>query len=371
MSLNDAYARFTGRLGPNAPTIALNPEAVLMRVAKALLAEAEDVRAKAAAITPALHVDTAQGTDLVQLAADKGVPVGTGHAASATGVFTVQTAAATAQLIQAGTVVFIPATSTGVAPILYQSLVDVVLSAGATQSPAVTVTCAQLGAIGNAAAPAITQTRDLPGVGFTQQTDAVGGVNPDSEDQIRAAIRAALAIHGGTAAVETAILAVSGVYDAQASDPQDGTGHVSYLWSDNLGLQAQIGLAAAVQAAALGAVDLTTILQSGTFTVVALTDVEVSYRAPVAVVSASIEPTIIAAVAAYVQGDGVTPRSGLIHGQPVDSSGAFMEAQEATGYVVTSLTITATTPAATAPTPTTLYRLTGNPASVIHLTRLP
>jgi hypothetical protein len=500
MSLQDAKARLIARLAPNAPQLALSDGTVLMAVAQALLAEAEDVRSAITAVQPTLFVATASGSDLDARAADYGVLRTPGTAATATVVFKAPAAVPSTVSVPAGTVVTTAGDGITVIPqafatsalaqippgattsasnqqetvtitgsptggtftlthagqttgtIAYnasaatvqsalQALSNVGLnsvtgaanvavsgSAGGpwvvtwqgnlgglplgvmtansagltggtspTATPAitsavggVTVTNTQNGAAGNVAAGTIvafaTQVTNLVVSNATADggTAATGGSDPDADAVVRSKVSAIITPRWGTAAVEAAILAVPGVYDAYVSDPQNGSGVITYYWCDALGNQTNSSypnMASQVTTAVQQAIPPSVTANSATFSVQNLTSIAVSYSAPSAVQTSTVAPQIQAAVVAYVQGNG-NPRSGLQHNQIPNAfaMGAAVQsglnAQSNAPLNVTPVvgltlfTLTSTTPAIGDASQTTLYRVTGVPSAVVVATRV-
>lgn len=390
-TLNDALARFVGRLGPNAPYLALDDQEPLMRVAQSILAETQQIRAAANAITPALHTATAIGADQIQLAIDRGVTIGIGTPATSTGgVFSIPVAVGYATVIPITQVVSVYGDGIISAPINYLPLTPAIISAGSTSSAPISVQCTQVGKGGNVPAGAITQVgpSTIPGLSFTNTTAAAGGTDPDKPTTIQQNLYAAMQPRSSAQQIESAVLSLGqmGLYDIYVYDPAltdptysisgDHQGQIQYYWCDALGNQpgqgnTPTGLALAVQQKVLANVGAAIVAVSAAFTVVNITALAATYRAPVAVANSTIEPQIQAAIAGYIQGDAVNARSGGYHNKFVDSSEAFTACQIATGYTILSLAITSTTPAATAASNTTVYRLTGNPSSVIALMRVP
>lgn len=282
MSLEDAKARFYTRLAPNAPQLALNDSTVLMSIAQALLAEAEDVRTLATNIAPTLFVATATGDDLKRRAADYGVPIGTGAYASGYGVFKTAAGAApppaaTSLTYQAGTVVGTAGDGITSPLVLFVTGAAATISSGAGVSIAVPITAQTVGVVGNVNAGSITiiQTQGASGVFSNATADGgtatTGGNDPDSDATIRNNIYKALYPRYGSAAIEAAILAVAGVYDAYVYDPAApanggaSTGGITYYWCDVNGNQPTAGTqATATTTITGGAVSGVTIITAGT-----------------------------------------------------------------------------------------------------------
>jgi len=245
-------------------------------------------------------------------------------------------------------------------------------------------------AMGNVAAGTIvafaTQTTNLAVSNAVADggTAATGGADPDADATVRSAVSKVITPRWGAAAVEAAILAVPGVYDAYVHDPQDGSGVITYYWCDVLGNQTNSNypsMATQVTSAAQQGVPPSVTANSATFTIHDLTAVAVSYSAPAAVQTATVGPQIQAAVAAYIQGNG-NPRSGVQHNQiplafamgSAVQTGVNAQSNAALGTTpvvgLTLFSLTSSTPAIGSASNTVLYRLTGVPSSVIVATRI-
>jgi len=75
-----------------------------------------------------------------------------------------------------------------------------------------------------------------------------------------------------------------------------------------------------------------------------------------------VTPQIQTAIVAYV--------NGLPHGQAPTVFGIINAVQSQTGYTLTNVTLTSTTPVIGAPSTTGEYRITGTPASIVTVNRI-
>lgn len=396
MSLQDTVARFTARLGPNAPQLALGVDTRLLTVAQAILADSESVNQAVANIQPLLAVATLTGAALVRRAGDFGVKPNPGAYASGTGVFKTGPGSAPPAATQtitypAGTIVGTAGNGVTTPLVTYVTESTVSIASGQTTSPVVSYVAEQVGVAGNVAAGAITivVTQGASGVFSNATADggtaATGGEDPDSDGEIRDKIYAVIRPRYGVSAIEAAILAVPGVYDCYVEDSTMGApaGTITYYWCDQYGVQTNASyptLATDVQAAVAAVLPPSQVANSAAFTVVNLSAVAVTYSAPAALQTSTLQPQIQVAVAAYIQGNGGT-QSGLIHDQ-IPNMFAMGSAIQ-TGVnpqslaplnvpTVPSLTyfaLTSSTPAIGSAAPTTLYRLTGSASSVVTATR--
>lgn len=223
------------------------------------------------------------------------------------------------------------------------------------------------GSAGNVGANTITivNTGTYAGLGGTNPTATQYGTDTADAGTIQAAINGARQLAYTTATVENAILAASpqpGVYDAYV--PTGGSGAFTYYWCDQSAGQAA-PVAALVNATLPYTIPPNIAATPGAFTISTVGAVAATYSAPAGTASTSIEPAIRAAIAQYFNGDGQTPRSGLLHNQAPTAFGITQAVLAATGYVPTLFTVGTSFGAAA---PTTLYRLGG--AATITLTRV-
>jgi len=396
MSLNDALTRFTASLSVNAPYLALDDARVLVLINSSVLAEYVNLDAQVQNVSANLSYKTATGQALIDRGNDFAVPYNRGQFSGGTGVFSVGSPAAASSVIRAGTLV---GTGDGViTPVyIYQTLADAIINAGATTSTTVAFTAQQTGAAYNQAIGQVNQmlTNVGNGVTFANTTAATGGADADTDQQYRDRIEAQLAATFSPARIEAAILA-AGAYDAYVNPAPVIVANqytFNYYWCDANGAQ-PTGLAGtngpiALAVAAQLPPGLTGV--SNAFTVISYnatqnTTIHITYSAPASVLSSTIDPQIQTAVKAYLQGDGVNARSGLVHNLVPDPFSLGIAVQQGynpqTGLPVvgggiqslTSFAVTAFNPAVGSPSPTTIYRLTGpinnGAGSTVLLTRL-
>src|SRR5205823_7465203 len=133
-ALADAKARFIARLAPNAPQLALSDNTVLLAMAQALLAEAEDVRHAVANVAPTLFVATSTATDLDARAADFGVFRSPGAPSTALVVFKAPAAVPTTVTIPAGSIVTTAGDGITTVPQAFATSVGATIPPGATTS---------------------------------------------------------------------------------------------------------------------------------------------------------------------------------------------------------------------------------------------
>ena len=383
MSLSDSVARFQARLGPNAPTLATTgANTILMQIANAVLADGEDTRSLITAGQSSLFIATAVGTALEAKAADYGITRNRGSAAAATVVFKSQTPLGQSLIIQSGTLVSTVGDNISSIPQVFRTGLVAgaapIFAAGQTISPVIPVINVAPSAAGNVAQGTITviMTPLVAGISVSNAvgdgaTAGSGGSDSDSDAQLRTQVYATIQPRYGSAAVENAILSVSGVYDAYV--PIGGSGGAftySYAAPDGTlgGATLQNAVATAVATVLPPSITATAALFTSVVTVTALT---YNYSAPTAIAATTIEPLIVLAIQQYIQGVPVlTPltRSGLIHNQIPTTFGMSQYVQVAIGYALTNFSIGATTPAIAGAALTTLYRLSASAAFTANRT---
>jgi hypothetical protein len=290
--------------------------------------------------------------------------------------------------------------STGGAPVSCQcTQAGVIGNVLAATSPTTGICLVSLGqapglAVSNALVVAGT---DNPGGAGT------GGVDPDTDAQIRNKVAVRATPLYGVRNAQAAILSVAGVYDAYVYDPLGDpaytsgfAGYIYYAWCDATGAAPAIiggsvhtgpentapvyltytslsGLAAQVDAqirAYLPAGLVPRLLGNGgvssPFLVSTVSAASVVYSAPPNVQPSVVDPIIKAAIVAYLNGGTVSGITfpGLAHNEVPTSYGLHQAIAQATGYAVTNvstLTLTCTTGGLDGtPAPTLIYRSAPN-----------
>lgn len=347
---------------------------------------------------------TAAGQFLTNKAIDYGKSRSAGVNATANVVFYLDNPATATYTLPIGTVVGTAGTGVGSPQVQFVTTAVATISTSATASAVIPVVCTQPGSIGNVSATvpalgAITVISISPVVGLKVSNAAsvsgvsnpngagVGGVDPDTDAQLRAKIASAVQPQYGLAALVAAIEAVVGVYDGYVLDPQTGSGFIYYYWAQPDGTAPTITGGSQV---ASGSPDFTTYISGATlsglalavdtalrailpvgivpriggagsasrpFTLVTLTNVAYTYSAPAALQDTTIQALINAAIIAYVNGvagSGFTP--GLQHNQIPTQFGMSQAVQTSVGNSLSNFVFTASTPAVGAAAQTTLYR---------------
>jgi len=389
----DSYAQWVARIGANAPALSLSDMMYSVAFTQSILSDNQDIRVLLTQSAPNISVLSAVGPALDALAAN----VGLKRIPATPTVLTLQLSRAnpgdTSQTltVQAGSVWSVQSDGQTTAAVAFATNQTVTISSGSATPAAVTATATTAGGVGNVApgsvvAPvvatgtpvAIVTTNPPQGAGGTQGYTTAGtdGEYPSpgaGDDRLRERIQAATRPIYSAAAVTSAILSIPGVTDALVIDPQNGNGTIQYLWAladgtvpGLVGSTITAGtLAATVDATVRGVLPPNVVPTASAFAVTTLTNITVTFSAPATVATATITPQIQAAIVAYV--------NGLPHGQVPTPFGIIGAVNAATGYVLTiggNLTVTSTTPAIGAVSPTVEYRITGAPASVVTVNRV-
>jgi|GEM_PF-6517545 len=386
----DNVALFQQRITANLPAASVGGQSVLFNLAQAFLSADADTQYLIQQATPSLFVLQATGANLDAVVANYGIARNLGSAATGNVVFSVQVAATATITVPSGTVV--QTVGDGVTTIaqLYTTQAAATINIGATSSNSVAIVANLPGSAGNVAIGAISVISNPSSTASYTVTNAAittGGIDADTDQSLRNKAVAAFSSKYTTAAITAAILAVPGVYDAYVFDPQSGSGFIYYYWCDSAGANGGVsggsilsgdstnylsgatltGLAATVDAAVRAVLPPGITPRIGNagsagqiFNAINLTNVTVTWAGPSALQPATIDPQIQAAVAGYVQAlkhnAGTTV---FLMGQAV---------QQALGFSLSNFTLTSTTPASSAVAQTTIYRLNGNPTSVVTVT---
>lgn len=287
-----------------------------------------------------------------------------------------------------------------------------------------TVTCNQAGVIGNVTPGQIINTSIGQTLGMqvsnansvqtpaglvlnptagnrTSSTTLTMGVDPDDPVNnpipIRAKIATVATQQGGLTGALSAILQISGVYDAYIYDPKQGSGYVYYYWISQDGTAS--GIAAASNTSS-GSPDSTYYLASPTLTGLALqvdtairaylgsliprigsysgnstqisfvisniSTVYISYTPVIGAQFSVLEPIMTATLQAYINGgiiNGVT-FPGMLHNQTPQWNGMYDACKQTTGNSLANFLLTATAGGTViqnlgSAALTTLYRCTG------------
>jgi hypothetical protein len=387
MAFADDVALASARLSAYNPGLALNTNSVLMSLVQAILSANNDTASLVTAASQQQFLSTAVGSALDARAADYGISRYQGAPATATVVFKMLSGTASSTItIASGTLVSTAQAGTST-PITFATQATATINSGASVGNAVTVQAQTNGVATNVSAGSITVVNNPPqNVGVSNAvadggTAATGGLDPWSDAQLRAAALANLATKYGALSIQSAILAVTGVYDAVVTDPQNGNSTVTYAVCDANGAQAAFSQSA-VQTAVTAVLPPNTIISpaaSNFQSVVLLTSIPITYSAPSSLQSSVIEPLIKQAVINYIQGtnfsapSAVAPtainvQSGLIHGQALTQFGLAAYVQSACGGVLTNFVLGGTTPPSSAVGSQTVYRAPAGP-SIVQLTR--
>ncbi len=392
-SPQDSVSLWQSRVAANAPSLSLSDMMYSVAFAQSILSDNQDIRVLLTQSAPNISVLSAVGFPLDALAAN----VGLKRTPATPTVLTLQLSRAnpndTSQTVtvQAESVWSVTSDGVTTAAVAFAINQAVSIGSGSTAPVTVTATATTAGSVGNVAPGnvvvpvvatgtpvAVVATNPPQGAGGTQGYTTAGtdGEYPSpgaGDDKLRARIQAATQPIYSAAAVTSAILSIPNVTDALVIDPQNGNGTIEYLWAQADGTTPGLvgstitagTLAATVDAAVREELPPNVVPTALAFAVTTLTNITVTFSAPATVATATITPQIQTAIVAYV--------NGLPHGQVPTPFGIIGAVNAATGYVLTAggnLTVTSTTPAIGAASPTVEYRIAGTPASVVTVNRL-
>lgn len=356
MAYSDSVALFQARCLANLPQAAVGGNSVIYNLAQAFLAADADTNYALTQSTPNLFLAQATGSALDAKAADYGVSRNIGVAAIASVVFSVQSAAPATLTIPAGTLISTVGDGIVTVPVIYVTTAVATISSGFTASNAVSAVAQTNGVVGNVAIGAVSVVVTSFSFGaatVTNAAPATGGVDPDSDATLRNKAFAAISAKYSTTAIQAAIMAVPGVFDAYVFDPQDGGGKIAYMWCDVSGATPGLSgttpgsttvsgtitaatLAASVDAAVLAVLPPNITPVRSSFIVDNVTAVSVVWSGPSTLSTSTIDPLIKAAVVGYLQG--------LVHNQIPTVFGMSQYVQFQLGFSLSNFTITSSTP---------------------------
>jgi len=386
----DSYSIWVSRISANAAALSLSDMMYGVAFAQSILSDNQDIRTTLTQNTSNISVLTAVGMALDALAANVGIR----RIPATPTIITEQFSRAnpgdtTATItIPAGTVLTTQGDGVTVIPQGFSANSVATISAGSVTPVTVSMTATTPGSAGNVAPNSVTVPVVATGgaVAWTATNPAQGASgalgyttagtdgeypSPGAGDvKFQARIQANTQPIYSNAAVTNAILAISNVTDALVVDPQNGNGTITYYWGQADGTTPGLSgstitagtLTQTVDTAVRSVLSSNVVPTASAFTVTTLTNVTVSFSAPATVATATVTPQIQTAIAAYI--------NGLPHGQVPTVFGIINAVNAQTGYVLSNVTLTNTTPTIGAPSTTGEYRITGTPASVVTVNRV-
>jgi len=386
----DSYAIWQVRAGANMPALSMSDMMYGVGFAQSILSDNQDIRTTLTQNTPNISVLTATGAALDALAANVGIR----RIPATPTILTEQFSRAnpgdttTTITIPAGTVLTTQGDGVTVIPQAFTTNSVATISAGSATPVTVSMTATVASSAGNLApnsvtvpvvatggAVAWTATNPAQGAGgaLGYTTAGTDGEYPSpgaGDVKLQARIQANTQPIYSSAAVTNAILAIPNVTDALVVDPQNGNGTVQYFWGQADGTTPGLSgstitaatLAATVDAQVRSVLSSNVVPTASAFTVTTLTNVTVSFSAPATVATATVTPQIQTAIVAYV--------NGLPHGQVPTVFGIINAVNAATGYILSDVRLTSTTPAIGAASTTGEYRITGTPSAVVTVNRV-
>lgn len=332
-----------------------------------------------------LAMQSATGVFLDNLCALVNVYRLPGDAATGNVVITMSPAPTVAQVISAGTIL----STNSNPPIYFKTAADTTIPAGvgsSSSSPSTPVTAAFAGSNANVGANTILIVNFQLVSGTLTVTNAAatsGGTDPEDDQSLRDRGLVATQTKYGPDDMISAIVAVSGVWDAAILDTTapigseyNNTGSITatnsfdYYWCDSSGNQPgagtpNTGLALAVQNAVTAQKASAIVPVQAAFTVISFTTIYISYRCLPTISPSQIEPQIQQAVLDFVQATK--------HNTQIDSfsMGAYVQTAvngvllyfAFTGYNSTGGT--SDVPVIATAGTYTIYRALGAPSSVV------